>query len=762
MTTSSRTLKELEALKLSELPVLDVVVRELEPYHTDRQWGSFDELNLRAIDDIWFPERAEERVLVLSSADAASPDSFEVVSIPTPVALERAFFHIQEISSVVINPKSAVAGVSELQAGVAEALGGSRGEEVRLSRLEIAAVLGMLASGSKRVSSPLTKAKNALRDGSLFEAYALARSCREQEKGDVGLAWFIELMSLSYLGLPEEAIAAYEEYPQRGGSSPQPMLLAARFRLLLRQMNEARTILHTLTFNEELGALAACELGRSYNLSGDFSRAIDAASLAVSKDGNLSEAYLVRGVAHRGLAYPSGEEDGLKESLKNFEAVAKRSAFGAAEASFHAGTVFGRLGALDAAETSLRQSLFQRDRFSARDALVRVLCAAGKGDAAHEELRLLEKLAPSMTQKLKEEVSSHLKAAPQESAPSPVAEPGLVADLWSGDFAAAREAASKVVDSWRLPVSRTADDFAVLDDFINRFAPAGDFPVTGEWAPLGVVDGATVARVLAIYLGDLLVSLGGGAWADTSPERLTVQIRKGGTRMPIEAFVRERIVLGASGDNFSALESLVSELRSAEDLMKAPALPGWWVPASDAECAEYHDIAAHGAKRLSLLGAKLTGGLADLEEIDRIVDACFEPGGTAKPGLEETLGESPEQFVLESAMYVGSVVSHAVPARWCSHEQPEGISLYHTGIGRVFPVAKMQRRVFLAHAADYSSRLGSFAFGVAAAAVQQGVRSGQYRDVAQVQDALVAMLPSMKDFPEAELQGVAQSLLSVR
>ena len=97
------------------------------------------------------------------------------------------------------------------------------------------------------------------------------------------------------------------------------------------------------------------------------------------------QAYLVRGVAQRGLAYPSGEEDGLKEALKNFEAAAKRGGFGAAEASFHAGTVFGRLGALDAAETSLRQSLFQRDRFSARDALVRVLCAAGKEAAAQEE-----------------------------------------------------------------------------------------------------------------------------------------------------------------------------------------------------------------------------------------------------------------------------------------------------------------------------------------------------------------------------------------
>ena len=121
MTSPSRTIKELEALKLSEQPVLDVVVREREPYHVDRQWGTFDELNLRAIDDIWFPESAQERVLVLSGAEAQLPDSFYVVSIPTPVALERAFFHIQEISTVVINPSAEPSGVSELQAGAASA-----------------------------------------------------------------------------------------------------------------------------------------------------------------------------------------------------------------------------------------------------------------------------------------------------------------------------------------------------------------------------------------------------------------------------------------------------------------------------------------------------------------------------------------------------------------------------------------------------------------------------------------------------------------
>lgn len=761
MPTKTRTIDSLEALKLTKLPVLDVVARVVPPYDPDRQWGPFDELGVRAVDDIWFPETPGERTIVFGSG-ASGVQGARCVPIPAAVALERAFFHIQEISGVVIGGGQEPPGVSELQAGISALLPGAGEPPLCLNRPEIALILGMLGAGKKRSADLLSRAQKAFRSGSLFEAYYLARKCRESGKEDLSKAWFVELMSLSFLGLPEEALEAYEEYPQRGGSSPQALLLAARFRLLIRQMNEARTILHTLTFNEEVGALAACELGRSYNMTGDFSRAIDAATLAISKDDGYAESYLVRGVAHRGLAYPSGEEDGLGEALKSFEAVAKRGGFGAAEASFHAGTVFGRLGALGQAEVSLRQSLFQRDRFSARDALVRVLCAAGKGEEAQEELRILEKLAPTSAGKLKEEIASHLAPKAAQATAGTGAEKGVVADLWSGDFEVARRAAAAVVESWGIPLRRELGDFAALDDFINRFAPAGDFPQEGQWGALGKLDVSVVSRVLALYLGDILVEQQCGSWADISPDHLTIQLLKSQTRIPLEAFVRDRILLGSSGDNFSSLESIVAELQSGAALLKAAAAPQWWIAATGEEQREFLQAAARGKTRLEHLGAVLSGGLADLEELDRVIESCFEPEASVKPGMETLVGESVEQFVVEVAMYFGSVIAAAVGGQWFSHEQPEGISLYHTGLGRVFPVAKLHRRVYLSTAADFSVRLSSFAFGVAAVAVQEGIRTGRYADVDQVRDALLALLPSMKEFPEVELQGVAQALLGNR
>lgn len=759
MSANLRTVAQLEALRISDLKVLEVAVREAAPYRIDRQWGNFDELGVRAVDDLWFPEEAAERVVAFVSAELAEGADVEAVSIPAAIALERAFFHIQEVTAVAINPASEPGGLSELQAGAVAAVQRSGGPEVMLRRGELPAVLGMLAVGRKRIADPLARAQRAFRDGSLFESYFLARRCRESGRGDAGHAWFIELMSLSFLGLPEEAILAYEEYPERGSASPQALLLAARFRLLLKQMNEARTILHTLTFNDAVGAFAACELARSYAASGDFSRAIDTAGQAILKDPSYAEPYLVRGIAHRGIAYPSGEEEGLREALANFEAVARRGGFAAAEASFHAATVFGRLGALDAAETSLRQSLFQRDRFSSRDALVRVLCAAEKGLDAQDELSLVLKLAPTMGRKLADDVGTHLSAGGRPPADGDV---GVVADLWSADFAVACHAAAKVVESWKLPVRRGLDDFVILDDFINRFAPAGDFPGTGEWASLGACDSATLSRVFSLYLGSLLVELGLGSWTGINPEHLVIELKSAGTRLPIEAFVKERIVLGASGDNFSSLESLVADARTGDDLLRPVALPNWWRAATTEEAEEFAKHAEACRKRLAEMGAGLKGGLGDLEEVDRIIDAYFEPGGEVKAGMEATVGESVEAFVLEAGLLVGSIVAQALGASWHSHEQPEGISLFHPVLGRVFPVSKVQRRVYLASAADFGAKLGSFAFGVAAVAAQEGIRAGRLSGVEQVRDFLVATLPSMRSFPEAELQGVAQSLLGAR
>jgi hypothetical protein len=70
----------------------------------------------------------------------------------------------------------------------------------------------------------------------------------------------------------------------------------------------------------------------------------------------------------------------------------------------------------------------------------------------------------------------------------------------------------------------------------------------------------------------------------------------------------------------------------------------------------------------------------------------------------------------------------------------------------------VQRRVYLASAADPTATLGSFAFGVTAAVVVQRIRSGVYRDRAHVVTAFKELLPKLAEFSEGELEGVVDAL----
>jgi tetratricopeptide (TPR) repeat protein len=736
-----------------EVPTLVFLVRISRPYDPDRRWGVFDSLGVRAIDDLTFIDGPQPKTIVAYTEEPPHPVGVRAITLPAQVALDRIFFHIQGISSVVINPRAEAANLSERQIGTHIELPTDFPKEFRIDRCDIPSLLGAYSMPQKKVSDSIERAERAFRENSLFEAFFLARKAREEGTKYLHRAWFIELMSMSFFGLADEAMALYEEYPLRGSSEAEAQLVAARYRLLLKQLNEARTILHGLTFNAELGAIAACELARSYLLSGEFDRAIDLATGAIQKNSSFVESYLVRGIAQRGLSYGSGDEEGLREALKDFELVAKRGDFSAPEASFHAGTIFGRLGALEEAEVALRQSLFQRDRYSSRDALVRVLCAAGKMDWANEELERVCAVAPSVTQGLREEVESHLTKGLSERSESNVSQ-----GIWSKDPSTGAPFAVELVCAWGIPVSGSLSDCALLDDFINRYAPAGDFLAEGPGAPLADAGEAAVGRSFALYVGDLLVRGGVATWELSGGSSLGLITRDGG-RIPLESFVQERLLVGASGDNFASLESLVAELQNSSDAPSG-ARTNWWQVASKEEVADFEKEAQWGRDKLLALGAQLSGGLSDLDEIDRVIEQTFEPGGMLQEFADEKVGDELDRFVASIGLVVGQLIGRLLNGVWYRHEQAEGVSLLVDELGRIFPIARMHRRVYLSTAADSTQKLGSFAFGVAAAVVTGRIRKGVYADRPHVVTAFLELLPQMSQFAEEELEGVADALLA--
>ncbi len=738
---------------VKKVPVLFFLVRQGGAYKVGRRWGIFDTLAVRVIDDVTVADgESSKTVVAFTEIPPHSPD-VKAVEIPTQIALERVFFHIQGVSRLIINPRREIDGLAVQQAGIESVVPEHFSPEQTLLRAEIPEILGAFALPKRKVVDIVERGERAFRKNSLFEAVCLARRAKQQDVADNHRPWFVELMAVSFMGLPDEALSLYEQYIVRGTSEPESQLVAARFRLLLKQYNEARTILHTLTFNADLGAIASCELARSYVASGEFDRAIDLATTAIQKDPTYLESYLVRGIAQRGLSYPVGDEEGLGEALKDFEKVAQAGGFNAPEALFHAGTIFGRLGALEQAEIALRQSLFQRDRYASRDALVRVLCAAKKFAAAREELDLLCALAPSVTEELRKEVQTHLTTSEVEKGDGASA-------LWSDEVAAALKSAREALHAWTVPIRGELLDFAILDDFINRYAPAGEFMAAGAKELLCDVGVAAVGRSIALHLGGLLVSECGASWdTEHASARVSVISRKG-TRLPLETFVHERILLGASGDNFSSLESLVAEAHLAEGIVSSLAeyRSPLWHEAGIKEVEEFQRQADWAREKVAALGAELTGSLRDLEEIDRTIEAAFEPGGVVQEVAKPVLGDEVERFVVGLGLLVGDVIARNATATWCTHELPEGFSLLIVDLGRVFPVARVQRRVYLSSAADPTSTLGSFAFGVAAAIMASRIRAGVYRDRPHVLTAFKDLLPSVSSFSEEELDVVVNAL----
>ena len=69
-------------------------------------------------------------------------------------------------------------------------------------------ILGALVCKKGSISSAIEVADEALRRGSFFEAYAIAKEARKQGV-EVNSAWFYELYAYSFFGEPQRALEMY-------------------------------------------------------------------------------------------------------------------------------------------------------------------------------------------------------------------------------------------------------------------------------------------------------------------------------------------------------------------------------------------------------------------------------------------------------------------------------------------------------------------------------------------------------------------------
>jgi hypothetical protein len=785
-------------------PVLTFLVREEGDYRVDTRWGEFDTLRVRAVQDLSFgtvvaPSTSKdapqtERAIRAFTSEPPHGEGVRAVSIPLQIALEAIYFHILSVDCLVLNPRAHAGSDSGLiiplqQRNLDISVPRDIGASIVFSRSDLPDLIGALGSeglkrDNKRRPTTVERLKRSLLNGSLFECYQMARTARDLDSDNLSL-WFYELYALTFFGAADDALKLYEDFPGRGSSEPLAQLLAARYRVLLKQFNEARTILHTLTFNEDSGALAAVEYARSFLSEGEYTRALDVLSPALKREPNLCEGYLLRGLAFRGLSYEGGDSDGLGEARRDFERAAKFGSYFTAEALYHLATVCARLGELNHAETAIRHSLFNRDRSASRAALIRILAAqegriaeanrelasfrrvSGEGGAGDHLYAELIKEGVLNDKRLSEAAQSTAGVARQSNSSNAAFSPDAPTHAPTHAIQELVAAARNSLIEWGFELSGDRGDFARLDELINFAAPAGDFIDSAEFKPLATAGDRVVARAMALYLGDILVKNGAGEWSIQGADSGGIQLKalKSGISIPLEGFVRERILLGASGDNFSSLESLALELldNSSQAVGAVRINSSWWRRAEATRVEYFKGEVSWVAEWLKGKGLELSGGIGDLEVIDSWIDAVFEPGGSvASDGvLGGELEVNLDRLIIALGLLVGDRITAGLSGvTWFDHERVEGISLFGEAVGRIFPVARMQRRVYLASAAETSGKLGGLAWAVAVACIGEEVRLRiTASEVGAVRERLIEILPSFLGFSESELNHVVGAIL---
>jgi len=741
---------------LKKCPILVLLSRPQERYDPYRGYLAGEPFQVRAIDDLWFDVDATEKTVALFSSEPQHVPSDVATALPTQVALERVFGHTQKPTQIVLNPIKAAETYAVPQRSIDFGVDARVCEPLTITRAAFPYVIGGLAIESKQSSSDVAeRAERATRSGDLFEACYLGWRARSQKKGQDRIGWTANITALTFLGLSEDALQLFDECPFGALPEPDVQFIAARCRLLLRQFNEARTILHTLTFVDRYASQAWCELARSFLMEDQFDRALEFAEKAAKHDPTYLEAHLVLGLAYRGIAYPSGDVKGLSAALQSFEKVALAGKYNAAEALFHAGIIRLRSGELKAAEDVVRRSLFLRDNGAARDALIRCLARQGEVIEANKEIQLLEKLDNNASLFARQFVEEIEAASAQ---PGSNVDEHPLNSLLTKSLQEQQHAAREIVSKWKIAVRGVFTDFAALDTFINYYASTGAFSRSLDYGFLADQKPEVIARVFALYLGGLLVDSQGYTWRSGVSEPIVVRAPSG-FELPLQSIVFDRLLLGASSDNFSNLEAVLSDSGVSTEVAQAPCyLVPEIRPASTEEINLYKETAERGRALLKSVGIELTETLGDFEQIDRFVDTHFDVKGIVKD--EKTLGlVTVDDIVSQIGFYCGTIIGRLTSVTWYSHPEREGVSFTQQSLGQIYPVARMRRRVYLASAAEVGVRFESFALGVAVAVVTEQVKNGTYLDTASIVSALHQILPSFAHFSKEECEGLAGSLL---
>ncbi len=191
--------------------------------------------------------------------------------------------------------------------------------------------------------------------------------------------------ALLRLGLGQKAQEYHRWYETQGGRDPRWSLVTAQLLTLTGRGDDALAALVTpLLDHAEHGAWAWRERGRALLATGRRREAVPAFVESLRRDPSAVETRMGLGIALRMLHWEPQNDDGLREALAHFDAVATAGDFHVPEALHHAGTIHLALGRFPELEALRRRTLALRPSPVSRRNLCLALHTQGKLDQARE------------------------------------------------------------------------------------------------------------------------------------------------------------------------------------------------------------------------------------------------------------------------------------------------------------------------------------------------------------------------------------------
>ncbi|MCB0358979.1 MAG: tetratricopeptide repeat protein, partial [Bdellovibrionales bacterium] len=539
--------------------------------------------------------------------------------------------------------------------------------------------------------------------------------------------------------LREQANSYYAWFQQRCPDQSLLVLAQARLLTVSGQPEGALRVLKPLMLSNKASAAVWLERGRALLRQGRGQEAVAAFDQALARQGNVADAMLGKGIALRSMHYESGDVEGLAAALECLEAVSQRQGYLAPEALHHQGTIHLALEDWKSAEECFRASLAGSPSPVSRRNLALVLHAQGRRDEGARQYRFLQQFYPADAAGLERYFPANKPKQTFVVHCSPLST--------AEELDAFAESANDRLKEQGIVFENDVLDWRRFDDFINYYAPAGEFTTSSKLSGLPEGKVRSVLLDCALHLGAAAVRSGGATWVpgeEGDPEGAEIELTAEhvkGMRLGLQSAIVQRVRGGACSDNLTNLDMWASMLPGYRELSAAYHSPYVTFEAEEHRKGSFIARAQWAKKCMASFGFPLDGQLSDLAQMDAAIATIFVEGSPIATAIAE--GRLDDRFIEDLGLYFGCMVEHYTGGIWHDHPDIYGVSLKGMLISDIFPVWGIRRRFSAGADAGELASLQSYESPLVCCQLARKLKDHEIETREQLQGMLDAALPSL-------------------